>query len=120
MPEIFVGGFPAETTEMQLVQLIINHGMVKTIQIVRDKKTGKSKRIAFIDMMDAAGAQNAVTELNGTSFSGQELTVKLAEEKPAKKPVGNTSWQRPSSNPRYEKVERQPQGGEVKKKRPRL
>jgi len=38
MTKLFVGGFPLDMTELELVQLVSPHGTVNTIKIVRDKK----------------------------------------------------------------------------------
>ena len=47
MVKLFVGGFPLDITELELVQLFNLHGDVATIKIVRDKKTRMCKGYAF-------------------------------------------------------------------------
>jgi RNA recognition motif-containing protein len=122
MIKLFVGGFPLDITEMELVMLISPHGDVSTIKIVRDKKTGNCKGYAFVEMADKDGAERAVEALDGTSIGDRVLSVKITVEKPTpvKKPFSKFSSNNFSPNPsysNYSKVERK--GEEVKKKRPR-
>ena len=65
MVKLFVGGFPLDISEMELVQLFAIHGDVETIKIVRDKKTGTCKGYAFLETTGQAGADMAINALNG-------------------------------------------------------
>jgi len=118
MIKLFVGGFPMDITELQLVMLFSPHGDVSTIKIVRDKKTGICKGYAFMEMKDKEGAERAVEALDGTFIGERMLSVKMTEDKPVpvKKPFSKFSGNF-SSKPSYHKVERA--GEEIKKKRPR-
>ncbi|EDM37702.1 RNA binding protein [Pedobacter sp. BAL39] len=87
MVKIFVGGLSSETSEMDLVMFISLHGQVVTIKIVRDKVTRKSKGYAFLEMANQEEADKAVAALNGATFKGNELTVRVAAETPPKAPV---------------------------------
>jgi RNA recognition motif-containing protein len=80
MVKIFVGGFPPDTEEIELVQWIAIYGEVCTIKIVRDKKTKKSKGFAFLEMANRAAAERVVDELNGTLMNKRELTINVVEE----------------------------------------
>src|SRR5258708_5668460 len=68
MIKLFVGGFPLDITELELVMLVSPHGEVSTIKIVRDKKTGNCKGYAFLEMKDKEGADRAIEALDGTSI----------------------------------------------------
>jgi len=118
MIKLFVGGFPMDITELELVMIISPHGDVSTIKIVRDKKTGNCKGYAFIEMVDKEGAERAVEALDGTFIGERMLSVKMTDEKqaPAKKPFSKFGGNF-SSKPSYQKVERKDE--EVRKKRPR-
>jgi RNA recognition motif-containing protein len=123
MIKLFVGGFPLNITEMELVMMFGIHGDVDTIKIVRDKKTGTCKGYAFLEMKNKEGAERAVEALDGTFIGDRQLNVKINEEKPApvkktfSKFTGGNFSPRPSSSSSYQKVERR--GEEMKKKRPR-
>jgi RNA recognition motif-containing protein len=118
MIKLFVGGFPMDITELELVMLFSPHGDVSTIKIVRDKKTGICKGYAFMEMKDKDGAERPVEALDGTFIGERMLSVKMTEEKPVpvKKPYSKFSGNF-SSRPSYNKVEKP--GEEVRKKRPR-
>jgi len=118
MIKLFVGGFPIDITELELVMLFSPHGDVSTIKIVRDKKTGICKGYAFMEMKDKDGAERAVEALDGTFIGERMLSVKMTEEKqaPVKKPFSKFNGNF-SSRSSYHKVERP--GEEIKKKRPR-
>lgn len=85
MVKLFVGGFPLDMTELDLVKIINLHGEVSTIKIVRDKKTRICKGYAFLEMKDREGAENAVIALDGTPMGDRILNVKINEETFVKK-----------------------------------
>ena len=113
MVKLFVGGFPLDISELELVQLFNLHGDVETIKIVRDKKTRICKGYAFLEMKDQEGADRAIEALDNTPFQDRMLSVKKVIETPADTPKASTA--NPAS--RYVKVERP--SGIAPKKRPR-
>lgn len=106
MIKIYVGGFPLEMTELELVQLVSPYGEVSTIKIVRDKASGKPKGYAFLEMINREAAENVVIALDGVEIKGKSLAVSIKQDEP----------QPPASV--YKKVERY--SDPFKKKRPRL
>ena len=78
MIKLFVGGFPPDTQELELVQLLSNYGQVSTIMIVRDKISKKSKGYAFIEMTDKAGADAVIENLDGTDMKDRQLSIRFA------------------------------------------
>jgi RNA recognition motif-containing protein len=82
MTKLFIGRFPLDITELELAQLVAPYGTISTIKIVRDKKTGTCKGYAFIEMIEAGGAENIVTALNGTEMQGRELKLSIVAEEP--------------------------------------
>jgi len=115
MVKLFVGGFPLDIEEIELVKLFNNFTEIKTIKIVRDKVTRKCKGYAFLETTGQAGAEMAINALHGKIMGDKELTVKIVEEQPSmatKAPI-----QRQPSVVKYVKVERPT--GIIKKKRPR-
>jgi hypothetical protein len=82
MIKLFVGGFPLEMTELELVKLFNLHGDVSTIKIVRDKKTKICKGYAFIEMKDQESADNVIKALDSTLLDDRLLTVKIRNDIP--------------------------------------
>jgi RNA recognition motif-containing protein len=52
---------------------------VSTINIVKDRATGRARGFAFVEMTDAEGAQRAISELNSHEYGGRNLTVNEAK-----------------------------------------
>ncbi|WP_413667908.1 RNA recognition motif domain-containing protein [Mucilaginibacter sp. Mucisp86] len=92
MVKLFVGGFPLEMTELELVKMIGPHGDVETIKIVRDKKTRICKGYAFLEMKDRTGAENAVIALDGTPIADRILSVKINDDFVKKTPPPRKSF----------------------------
>jgi RNA recognition motif-containing protein len=92
MVKLFVGGFPLEMTELELVKMIGPHGDVETIKIVRDKKTRICKGYAFLEMKDRTGAENAVIALDGTPIADRVLSVKINDDFVKKTPPPRKSF----------------------------
>lgn len=105
--KLFIGGFPLDTDEMALAQLISPHGTIEVMKIVRDKKTRICKGYAFVEMKTADDAVAVMGALDGEPMGDRQLSVKLTDEPAPVTP--------PTS--RYEKVVRPTDL--VKKKRPR-
>lgn len=77
--KIYVGGLPCLTTESQLNDLFAAHGTMKSIRIIKDKFTGRSRRFGFVEMSTAREAQAAIVGLNGARLAGRMLTVNEAQ-----------------------------------------
>lgn len=77
--KIYVGGLPYLATESHLNALFAIHGTMKSIRIIKDKFTGKSRRFGFVEMSTAEEARSAIAALNGTRLAGRTLTVKKAQ-----------------------------------------
>jgi RNA recognition motif-containing protein len=80
MVKIFIGGFPLDASELELVQLVSPYGMVSTIKIIRDRKTRTCKGYAFLEMPDRAEAEQAVEALNGRPSGDRMLKLNICEE----------------------------------------
>ena len=84
MPRLFVGNLPFDTTESQIKQLIAGENRtVRTVKIITDKETGRSRGFAFVDLDSDDEARAAIEELNGKDFGGRALKVNEAEERGA-------------------------------------
>ncbi|WP_316802502.1 RNA-binding protein [Pedobacter nototheniae] len=87
MTKLFIGGLPDNIQEMDLAIHVSIHGQIDTIKVVRDRATGRCKGFAFLEIVDLAAANNIIDNLNGETFRGNTITVKICEELPPKNPV---------------------------------
>jgi cold-inducible RNA-binding protein len=77
--KLYVGNLPYETTESDLQALFEASGQVASINIVRDRTTGQTRGFAFVEMSDAAAAQQAINDLDTHAYGGRNLTVNEAK-----------------------------------------
>ena len=109
MTKLFIGGFPLEMTEMELVQLVAPFADVVTIKLVRDKATRICKGYGFMEVADETHALNAISALNETLIGDRVLSLNIVPEAAPKVPA------------RYQKVQRTSQQERPKRpRRPRL
>jgi len=78
--KLYVGNLSFGTSESQLRDLFATHGDVSSASLVMDRDTGRPRGFAFVEM-DDAGAQAAMSALNGKNFDGRDLTVNEAKPK---------------------------------------
>ena len=89
---LFVGGFPYETTERELTARFGACGEVKSVRILLDRETGRPRGLAFVEMATEEGARAARAKLNGSAVGSRTIFVTEAREKgegeagPAPKP----------------------------------
>ncbi|NXI29387.1 RBMX2 protein, partial [Sterrhoptilus dennistouni] len=72
---IFVGGLHHELTEGDVICVFSQYGEVVNINLVRDKRTGKSKGFCFLCYEDERSAILAVDNLNGFKIKGWTIRV---------------------------------------------
>lgn len=81
MKSLYVGNLPHSTTEADLRTVFEAHGAVEKISIVTDRKTGRARGFAFVEMTNASDADKAIAALNGTELGGRTLMVSEARPK---------------------------------------
>ena len=75
---IYVGNLPFKTTDEELRKLFEEYGEVKTADVIRYKKSGRSKGYAFVVMAEA-DSQNAAQNLNDKEYEGRIIKVRIAK-----------------------------------------
>lgn len=89
--KLYVGNLPYTATEEELQAMFAAAGTVKTVTVVRDRDTGRSRGFAFVEMETQADAQKAISMVNGKDLGGRALTVNMArprEERSGGRPGG--------------------------------
>jgi len=76
--KVYVGNLSFQTTESDISNTFAQYGTVESVQIITDRDTGRSKGFGFV-LMDDAGADKAIAELNGSQVDGRALTVNEAK-----------------------------------------
>ncbi|KAM4696460.1 RNA-binding motif protein, X-linked 2 [Rhinophrynus dorsalis] len=72
---IFIGGFPFELTEGDLICVFSQYGEVVNINLVRDKLSGRSRGFCFLCYEDQRSTVLAVDNLNGIKLKGRTIRV---------------------------------------------
>jgi RNA recognition motif-containing protein len=77
---IYVGNLSYSTHEDSLKTLFEQFGPVKSVKIIIDKFTGKSKGFGFVEMETEEDAKQAIEALNDTEFEGNRLRISRARQ----------------------------------------
>lgn len=75
---IYVGNLPFKTTDDELRQLFEAYGSVEQADVIRYKKSGRSKGYAFV-IIDDGAAEQAVEALHNNKYEERVLKVKIAK-----------------------------------------
>lgn len=76
--KLYVGNLSFNLTDADLKQAFEQYGEVASATIVNDRETQRSKGFAFVEMIDEAAAQEAISKMNGTEFFGRRVVVNEA------------------------------------------
>ncbi len=75
---IYVGNLPYDVSEEDLQKAFEAFGQVESVNIVKDRYTGRSRGFGFVEMSAEADAQSAIDGLNGKQLKGRTLNVNKA------------------------------------------
>lgn len=78
MPRLYVGNLPYSSDNDSLREAFSEFGEVSDVHIVTDRETGRSRGFGFVELPDAAAANNAIEQMNGREMDGRTLTVNEA------------------------------------------
>jgi len=79
---IYVGNLSFSMTDMDLEELFSQFGPVKSVKIIIDRDTSRSRGFGFVEMEETADGEDAIQSLNGTQVAGRVLTVNQARPRP--------------------------------------
>lgn len=83
--KLYVGNLSYDTTEDGLRSKFTEAGNVVSVDVIKDRDTGRTKGFAFIVMGTQAEAENAIKMFNGKTLDNREIKVNIArprEERP--------------------------------------
>ena len=75
---IYVGNLSFDATEADIEHAFSEFGDVKSVNIVKDRDTGRSRGFAFVEMHDKQSGQQAIEGLNDQQIAGRPVTVNEA------------------------------------------
>ena len=82
--KLYVGNLPFDTIETDLETLFASAGAVASVNVIKDRDTGRARGFAFVEMATDADALNAISTLNATPFGGRNLSVNEARPQEAR------------------------------------
>jgi cold-inducible RNA-binding protein len=77
--KLYVGNLSYDTTEDGLRTMFATAGTVVSIDIIKDRDTGRMKGFGFVTMGSDEEAQNAITMLNEKTLDDRALKVNIAK-----------------------------------------
>jgi RNA recognition motif-containing protein len=77
--KLYVGNLAYTTTEPDLQTLFTQAGAVKSVALIKDRDSGRSKGFAFVEMENQQDMQNAISMFNGKDFQGRDMSVSIEE-----------------------------------------
>ncbi|NNJ43044.1 MAG: RNA-binding protein [Akkermansiaceae bacterium] len=81
-PRLYLGNLSYDATEHDLEDLFKGVGSVRSVEIIYNRQTHRSKGYGFIEMLHVDEAKRAVEVLHDQPFMGRNLVVNGATNKP--------------------------------------
>lgn len=105
-PRLYVGNLSYEATESDLEDLFKGIGTVRSVEIIYNPRTHKSKGYAFVEMQFMDDAKRSVEVLHDQPFMGRLMTVSAANERQDTPSDRNDRGDRNDRNDRSERPDR--------------
>lgn len=86
--KLYVGNMSYSTTEEDLRTLFSQAGTVKSVTMIKDRDTGRSKGFAFIEFESQVEAEKAISMFNGFEYQERNLAVNLARPREDRRSQG--------------------------------
>mgnify|MGYP004001594029 CR=1 FL=1 len=79
--KVYVGNLPYNTTEDELKDFFGQYGQIKSVNIIVDHHSGRSKGFGFISFASDEEGEAALAA-NSQDFNGRQLNVNTAKDNP--------------------------------------
>jgi RNA recognition motif-containing protein len=84
--KIYVGNLSFQTPENEVRRVFEQFGSVRSVSVITDRETGRSKGFGFVEM-EEEDAVKAIASLSGSELNGRPLTVNEAKPLIRRTPV---------------------------------
>ena len=78
--KLYVGNLPPDVENMDLEKLFSESGTVQSVNIVKDRDSGRNKGFGFVEMKNQKKATKAIENFNSKEFKSRSLKVNLAND----------------------------------------
>ena len=79
--KLYIGNLSFNTENIDSEKLFSESGTVVSIDIIKDKSTGRNERFGFVEMKNQQEATDAIEKFNGFDFKERTIKVNLAKDK---------------------------------------
>ena len=79
--KLYLGNLNYDVRNEDLETLLGDFGTVTSVNIIKDRETGRAKGFGFAEMSSSEEAEKALSNLNGSDFMGRTLRVSEAIDK---------------------------------------
>jgi RNA recognition motif-containing protein len=76
---IYIGNLSYRATEEDLKEVFAEYGAIKRVVLPTDRETGRMRGFAFVEMMEDAHEDAAISDLDGAEWMGRQLKVNKAK-----------------------------------------
>jgi RNA recognition motif-containing protein len=87
--KLYIGNMSYDTTEEDLRRMFSEAGTVGSVDIIKDRDSGRPKGFAFVTMNSQAEAEKAISMFNEKTVNDRPLTVNIA--RPREERLGGSS-----------------------------
>jgi RNA recognition motif-containing protein len=105
--KLYVGNLSFNTTDEDIQILFNQAGVVKSVNLIKDRETGRSRGFAFVEMESEEAAHEAIGQFHGIHFQGRQITVNIARPR-EDRPRGDGGGER---RPNFERSGERSGGG---------
>ena len=75
---IYVGNLSFDATQADIENAFSEYGDVRSVNIIMDRETGRSRGFGFVEMSDSQAGRDAIKGLNLKDIAGRAITVNEA------------------------------------------
>ena len=89
---IYVGNLSFDATENDIENAFGEYGDVKSVNLIKDRETGRSRGFGFVEMNNREAGLQAIGAIDQTSICGRDVTVNEAKPREERGNGGGGRW----------------------------